>query len=62
MDDEDIKIKQFITKDKHISNKANNTFDDFIEKIQNDEIEQNEHTLNQYQKNRISIYNSNINN
>ena len=31
MDNEDSKIKQFITKDKHISNKANNTFDDFIE-------------------------------
>ena len=56
MDNEDSKIKQFITKDKHISNKANNTFDDFIEKIQNDEIEQNEHTLNQYQKNNKTSY------
>ena len=56
MDNEDSKIKQFITKDKHISNKANNTFDDFIEKIQSDEIEQNEHTLNQYQKNNKTSY------
>ena len=42
MDNEDIKIKQFITKDKEISNRANNTFDNFIEKVQNDEVYQSE--------------------
>lgn len=56
MDNEDIKIKQFITKDKHISNKANKTFDDFIEKIQKNEIEQNEQTLNKYQTNDKPSY------
>lgn len=56
MDNEDIKIKQFITKDKHISNNANNTFDDFIEKIQKDDIEQNEQPLNQHQKNNKPSY------
>ena len=45
MDNEDIKIKQFITKDKTISNKANRNFDDFIEKVQTNqiEIEQTQH-------------------
>ena len=38
MDNEDIRIKQFITKDKKISQKANNTFDNFIEKVKKDEI------------------------
>ena len=42
MDNEDIKIKKFITRDKNISSKANNTFDNFIEKVQNDEIYQSE--------------------
>ena len=46
MDNEDIKIKKFITKDKTISNRANNTFDNFIEKVKNDEAYQNE----QYQE------------
>lgn len=38
MDNEDIKIKQFITKDKTISDRANKTFDNFIEKVQKDEV------------------------
>jgi len=42
MDNEDIKIKQFITKDKNISKKANDTFDNFIEKVKNDEVYQSE--------------------
>ena len=38
MDNEDIRIKQFITKDKKISERANNTFNNFLEKVKNDEI------------------------
>lgn len=56
MDNEDIRIKKFITKDKHISNKANKTFDNFIEKIQKDDVEQNEQQLNQYQINNKPSY------
>ena len=48
MDNEDIKIKQFITKDKTISDKANKTFDSFIEKVQNDKGYQQQTT--QYKK------------
>lgn len=49
MDNEDIKIKQFITKDKTISEKANKTFDNFIKKVQKDEVYQNEQQTKQYQ-------------
>lgn len=35
----DAKIKEFITKDKEIPDKINKTFDNFIEKVQNDKIE-----------------------
>lgn len=49
MDNEDIKIKQFITKDKKISEKANKTFDNFIQKVQKDELYQNEQQTKQYQ-------------
>ena len=49
MDNEDIKIKQFITKDKKISEKANKTFDNFIQKVQKDEVYQNEQQTKQYQ-------------
>lgn len=49
MDNEDIKIKQFITKDKTISEKANKTFDNFIQKVQKDEVYQNEQQTKQYQ-------------
>lgn len=48
MDDEDIKIKQFIKKDKTISDKVNKTFDNFIEKVKNNEVYQ-EQQNNQYQ-------------
>ena len=50
MDNEDIRIKQFITKDKTISNKANKTFDNFIEKVQKDEVYQQEPQKQQYQQ------------
>ena len=49
MDNEDIRIKQFITKDKKISDKVNNTFDNFIEKVQKDEVYQQEQRQ-EYQK------------
>lgn len=40
MDEEkDDKIKAFVRRDKEIPEKINNTFDKFIEKVQNDEIE-----------------------
>lgn len=48
VDNEDIKIRQFITQDKNISDKANKTFDNFIEKVQNDEVYQDEQQANQY--------------
>ena len=48
VDNEDIKIRQFITQDKKISDKANKTFDNFIEKVQNDEVYQNEQQIDQY--------------
>lgn len=48
VDNEDIKIRQFITQDKKISDKANKTFDNFIEKVQNDEVHQNEQQIDQY--------------
>lgn len=57
MDNEDIKIKQFITKDKTISEKANNTFDKFIEKVQKDEIYQTEPEIIKSQtNNKISYF------
>ena len=49
MDNEDIRIKQFITKDKTISNKANQTFDNFIEKVQTNQIEREQTQQEQYQ-------------
>lgn len=49
MDNEDIRIRQFITKDKKISDKVNNTFDNFIEKVQKDEVLQQEQRQ-EYQK------------
>lgn len=52
MDNEDIKIKQFITKDKEIPDKVNKTFDNFIEKVQKDEIYQN-----QQQTDKTQTYN-----
>ena len=48
MDNEDIKIKQFITKDKTIPEKINKTFDNFIEKVQSDEVYKNEQQTEQY--------------
>ena len=48
MDNEDIKIKQFITKDKKIQEKINKTFDNFIEKVQSDEEYKNEQQTEQY--------------
>lgn len=48
VDNEDIKIRQFITQDKKISDKANKTFDNFIEKVQNDEVYQDEQQADQY--------------
>ena len=50
MDNEDIKIKQFITKDKTIPEKINKTFDNFIEKVQTDEVYKNEQQYKQYNK------------
>ena len=53
MDNEkDDKIKQFITKDKNIPEKINNTFDNFLEKVRNNEIlQQNNNVVeNKYQK------------
>ena len=38
MDEDDKKIKSFITNDQKISDTANKTFDDFIEKIKDNEI------------------------
>lgn len=49
MDNEDIKIKQFITKDKNISKKVNDTFDNFIEKVQADEVYQTKTQANKHQ-------------
>ena len=37
--DRDEQIKQFITKDKNIPEKINNTFNSFIDKVKNDQIE-----------------------
>lgn len=55
MDNEDNKIKQFITKDKTVSAKANNIFDNFIEKIKNDEVF--EEQTNTGQTNNTQTYN-----
>ena len=49
MDNEDLKIKQFITKDKTISNRANQTFDNFIEKVQTNQFEREQTQQEQYQ-------------
>ena len=56
MDNEDIKIKQFITKDKKISDKANNTFDNFIEKVQKDEVLQQEQFSKYQEEQRTEQY------
>ena len=42
MDEDDKKIKSFISSDKKISEKVNKTFDSFIEKVEKNEISQNE--------------------
>ena len=59
MDNEDIKIKKFITNDKTISQKANNTFDNFIEKVKKDEIllkEQHQEYQNEQQESQTQQY------
>lgn len=56
MDNEDIRIKQFITKDKKISDKANNTFDNFIEKVQKDEVLQQEQHQKYQKEQRTEQY------
>ena len=50
MDNEDIKIKQFIAKDKKIPDKVNKTFDSFIEKVQTDEVFTEEKIEQQYKQ------------
>ncbi len=57
MDNEDIKIKQFITKDKTISEKANKTFDNFIQKVQTDDVLQQEQFSKYQEKQRTEQYN-----
>lgn len=56
MDNEDIKIKQFITKDKTISEKANKTFDNFIQKVQTDDVLQQEQFSKYQEKQRTEQY------
>lgn len=56
MDNEDIKIKQFITKDKTISEKANKTFDNFIQKVQKDDVLQQEQFSKYQEKQRTEQY------
>ncbi len=42
MDEDDNKIREFISNDKMISEKVNKTFDSFIEKVQNDKVYQDD--------------------
>ena len=49
MDNEDLKIRDFLTKDNKISDKVNKTFDNFIKKVQNDEVYQIEQPNIEYQ-------------
>ena len=51
MDEEDKKIRMFITNDQRISDTANKTFDSFIEKVENDEVFQKEHNINKHVQN-----------
>ena len=56
MDNEDIKIKQFITKDKTISEKAKKNFDNFIQKVQTDDVLQQEQFSKYQEKQRTEQY------
>lgn len=53
MDNEkDYEIKEFLAKDKVIPDKINNTFNNFIEKVKNDEIELEKEKIVQFEENK----------